>query len=292
MFRQTSFDQRVVRYEEVHAIHPDDFRAFVDMTGVMDTHSKVLDCGCGYGAITRELLRATEHSRTQGNTRLTIDLIDESAIQLSRARMELQQWLSSRNATLSFIEGVFPDDLENGRTYDVIACKMVLHEVDRGQQPSFVDGLYQSLTPQGRLLLWDICLSADVADFFRAIVRRKDQLLGFDSMVQRRSFLTEEDLMNLFRRSSFERVQLARDILYRFDTSRRFLTEFRADREKFELWTDFVRERAANLPTSVRAYLHYSDCSAGISFDIRKVIAVAQRVEMASRKSKLAGATN
>ena len=289
MVGSTSFDHRLVRYEEVHAIQPDDFRAFVTAADIR-SQTRILDCGCGYGAVTREFLLATEGRRIRGETELFIDLIDESTVQLNRARNELRAWQTAHGVKLTFIEGLFPDDLPHLNVYNIIACKMVLHEVNRDSQLRFLQGAHNFLANDGRLLLWEICLSPEIADFFRNVVRLKDQLSGYQTMVQRRNFLTERELYTLFSKSAFGRVELARDFFYRFDTRKRFMPEFGGNEDKFAEWHAFIRSAATELPESTLANIHYIDDGTTIGFDIRKVIAVATRTGALKPESELASA--
>ena len=273
----TSFDRRIVRYEEIHSINSDDFRAFVDAAAVKGP-CHILDCGCGYGAFTREVLRATESSRSTGETDLSIDLIDESPVQLARAEDELRPWQSAPAVELHFIGGVFPDDLgQSSEQYDVVACKMVLHEIRKDQQLRFVENAFDCLKPGGRFVAWDVCLSPDIATFYRDVIKSKDAIAGYDSMAERRYFLTEEELRTLFRSSSFGGVEFVRDILYRFDTRKRLIPEFGGDEFLFAQWEDFIRKAAAALSPAVLARLQYLDSGNSISFNVRKVIVVGRR---------------
>jgi len=276
MIQPTSFDERDVRYEYIHSISPDDFLSFVKVAQI-EGNCRVLDCGCGYGAVSREILGATEQARSIGSTELTIDLIDESAFQLGRAEKELSSWMSGPGIKLIFIHGSFPDDLPMPRTdlYDVIACKMVLHEVCRDQQLAFVDEAFKCLKPGGRLVLWDLCLSPEMAEFHRSVIKMKDVLAGYTTMVSRRHMLTGFEIEHLFKISAFRKIRLVKDILYRFDTRKRLETEFRGNKECFEEWHAFIRESVRNLDPSLLQKVHYKDDGDRISFDVRKVIGLA-----------------
>jgi SAM-dependent methyltransferase len=277
--KRTSFDLRVVRYEEIHSIRSDDFRAFVN-AAMVSGKCRILDCGCGYGAVTREILLATEQGRLAGELQVSVDLIDESTVQLDRAKTELQRWLHDPATNLRFITGIFPDDLDVfSEPYDVIACKMVLHEVRQNQQPMFLRQLHECLKPGGRLILWDVCLSSDIASFYRSVVRSKDALAGYATMVERRNFLTEDEIKGLFEASPFGYAEFVRNILYRFDTMKRFIPEFKGDSVRFAQWQDFIRKSASAIDPSILAAIHYCDEGDSIAFDIRKVIVRGIRSE-------------
>jgi SAM-dependent methyltransferase len=273
----TSFDQRIVRYEEIHAIQPNDFRAFVDAARIHG-RSRILDCGCGYGAVTREVLLATELERQNGATDVVVDLIDESNVQIDRAKRELTPWLNATGATLVFINGTFPQDLDPILTrYDAIFCKMVLHEITKDQQLAFLMNIYERLKTGGRLVLWDLCLSSDIAEFYRAVVRAKDALAGYQTMAERRNFLTETELLELFAGSPFGHIEFVRNIAYRFDTQKRLIPEFLGNEVRFARWHDFIRRSVETLSPADLAKIQYQDAGSSISFNVRKVIAVASR---------------
>lgn len=277
MARKTSFDHRIVRYEDIHSIAPNDFGALVGAASINDS-CRILDCGCGYGAVTREVLRATENLRSARNVELRIDLVDESMVQLERAKRELQPWNETAGLKLKFINGVFPDDLRfDTSMYDVVFCKMVLHEINREGQLPFVTSIYDCLKEKGRFVFWDVCLSPDIADFYRAVVRMKDLLAGYETMAARRNFLTEEEIRDLFAASPFEHVELIKDIKYQFDTLNRLAAEFEGDKVRLAQWNEFIRASAKALGSSELEKIHYRDDGGTISFQIRKIIAKATR---------------
>jgi len=251
LIQPTSFDQRIVSYEEIHAIDPGDFLAFVTAAEIKGPCS-VLDCGCGYGAVTREILLSTKLSRQLGGTQLAVDLIDESEVQLERAKRELQVWQHAPGVTLRFRIGAFPEDLSvPPRNYDVVACKMVLHEICRDRQLPFLQETYRVLRSGGRLVFWDVCLSDDMAPLYRAIVRKKDELAQYDTLVERRHFLTAGELRTLFNDSPFRGFHVTKNIVYRFNTRARLMPEFDGDETRLDQWHSFIRRavtKANSLP--------------------------------------------
>lgn len=271
----TAFDHRIVRYEQIHSIKAEDFHDLVKLANI-GFKCRLLDCGCGYGAVVREVLRESKSLLCSPELDLEIDLIDESSVQLERAKEELQSWLQMPGVRLRFIRGVFPSALEPCmNVYDVVTCKMVLHEISKSGQPMFIDSMYECLKKRGRCVLWDVCLSPDIADFYRSVIRAKDDLAGFDTMVLRRNFLTEEDIRNLFRHSAFGRVQFVKDIAYRFHTHNRLFPEFRGNVDRFKQWNETIRRLRTALTASSVLALGYRDDGEDISFDVRKVIFLA-----------------
>jgi SAM-dependent methyltransferase len=274
---ETSFDCSIVRYEEIHSIAPDDFK-FLAESATIESGNRILDCGCGYGAVTREVLRSSVGQDSLGVRHLSIDLIDESHVQLERAKSELQEWSGIAGIKLEFLCGSFPEDIPPSvPRYDLIFCKMVLHEIPVDKQLSFVTSIYGHLAESGDFVFWDVCLSEEIAEFYRAAVRQKDLLAGYTTMAERRNFLTEKGMGDLFLSSPFRQVQILKNIKYRFDTLKRLIPEFANDLARFEEWQRFIRQAAKSLSPQIMNGLNYEDTGDTIRFDVRKVIARATR---------------
>src|SRR5262249_25125461 len=155
--------------------------------------------------------------------------------------------------------------------YDAIICKMVLHEVRKHEQPAFIESAHRHLKPGGRLVLWDVCLSENIADFYRSVIRAKDELAGFDTMVMRRNFLTEQEIRSLFRSSAFGCLQFVKEISYDFHTRKRLIPEFGGDVNRFEEWNKTIRHLSMSLRPEDLIVLNYHNDGENISFHVRKV---------------------
>src|ERR1041385_3376975 len=121
--RPTSYDQRIVRFEEIHEVKADDLQDFVRLGEPREGYS-VLDIGCGYGAVTSALIEFVATTAT-GISRMSIDLVDESSVQLERARVEVEATVrncgSRATITTNYYKGTFPDDFADwNERYDVI----------------------------------------------------------------------------------------------------------------------------------------------------------------------------
>lgn len=272
MAENTSYEHRIVRYEEIHDVAVADFAAFVSAAQLRPA-SRVLDCGCGYGACTRELLL---HHRA--DEVVCVDLVDESAVQLSRAREELKPFEHVQGVTLAYECAEFPDRFAPTDRYDVAFAKMVLHEVAREKQPAFVGSLIRALVPGGRLLFWDVCTQTNqIRDFTQAVIRSKDALAGFVSLADRRNLSTEQDISDLLEQSGVVMTRRLKTIGYTLDTRRRLVPEFGGDESLLQAWHDAIRRAASSLPASVLDELHYVDAGNTITFTIRKGLYRAER---------------
>lgn len=276
----TSFDQRVVRYEDIHNVQPDHFSALVDAVAVQDCY-RILDCGCGYGAVSREILNQTEDQRRRNGQMIAIDLVDESEKQLSRAQEELEGWSKDPLVKLDFHLGSFPNAFKWSRRYDVVAAKMVLHEIARNKQPDFVDGLYECLKDNGRLILWDLFLAPETADFFRETIRAKDRLANFETLVDRRYFLSDTELVALLNRSRFSFCKQIKHIHHDVETRKRLMPEFQGREDLLEQWHESIRAMTNAATSSLLRMLHYEDDRehGTIRFKVNKAIFSCRRTE-------------
>lgn len=275
----TSFDNRIVRYEHIHCIQREHFDALIDAAAIEDG-DRILDCGCGYGAVTRELLRATAERRKREEWHNVVDLVDESKRQIGRAVDELKEWIGTPTVTLRFLEGTFPTAFQWENRYDVAGVKMVLHEMppdgvprsgsdSRVTQGQFLKGLVRCLKPGGVLALWELSLSNTTRDFFSSVLRKKDLMAGFTTLLERRNFLSNEAIAALFATSGLVAVHQVNSFDYRFSTKRRLLPELHGNTEALEEWHAHIREEAKALKPDVLKELDYRDDGDDIAFSVK-----------------------
>lgn len=267
----TSFDRRNVRYEDIHAIRDDDFDAMVRMTRLEDG-LRILDCGCGYGACTREILK-----RLGAEQSIEVDLLDRSAPQIARSESELASWEHHPRVTLRRIHGDFPRDLAQGVRYDRIVAKMMLHENPADIQTTIVRSMRDHLRPGGVLILWDLSLSQTTAEFFRQVIRWKDELVGNDTFVRDRYLPSAEELHGRIEAGGLEIVGRPHPIEYQIDTAIRLRTEFVGRRPHYDEWLHRTRRLAATLPEATRQELQVRDNGDAVRFRVSKVIIAARR---------------
>jgi SAM-dependent methyltransferase len=279
IMRQTSFSKRKVRYEEIHAIQQEDFDVMVRAAAIRDGY-RILDCGCGYGAVTRELLQATDEKRESHKWHNVIDLIDECQEQLVQAKIELRDWLDNSNVTLNFLHKTFPLDFSCADRYDVAFVKMVLHEMpinatsesnnNHVTQQQFMEGLWRCLKPGGVLVLWDLSLTPTTRDFFSSIIRKKDLIAGFTTLVQNRNFLSNQAITSLFAKSGLVVVRQIKSVDYKFSSKKRLYPELNGNMHALEEWNAHIRTEARKLSKEVLYdELAYEDSGDDITFTVK-----------------------
>jgi|GEM_PF-2603109 len=242
----TSFDIRdTVDYTLIHDVQDRHWEWFIESAAPEDG-DLILDCGCGYGDCIRKLLTLCNQSC------FIVDLLDESYVQLDRAKKELASIIAalgdspSSRSVLNYINTPAEKySRQSRRKYDKIFLKMVLHEISKNDQKAFLDALFGMLKPGGVLIVWDLALNPNVAPVFRNVVKEKDRLLGFETLVQRRYFLTEGEFLDLAKASSFGVAETAALFDCDFYSKRRIECEFKNDLEKYRTWLHFIKENTS-----------------------------------------------
>lgn len=263
-----SFDVRIVRYEYIHSIKA---RSFDELVKLVNPNSgeTILDAGCGYGSVTREILKRNRDKK------LNCILADSSATQLARARAELASIGFEHGSDIRFFKDNLVDTkLENG-TFDTVVAKMLIHEIPVGKQQDAIDNAHAILKSGGRLIIWDMTLDKDTQRFIQDIFRMKDKLAGFHSLEINRYFLRFDEIEALLAEAGFKDVRRAYTIASSVVTKKRLKQEFGGSKIKLNQWHDFIRARADEVDSSVLKCLKFKDDGDRISFTPPKAIITA-----------------
>lgn len=196
-----AYEQRVVSYEKIHSIDERDFEALVDLVNPENGQS-ILDACCGYGAVSKRLEGAI--AKKGLDTHLV--LLDSSELQISRAKENLKE------QNLDFV-------LSDARTtpfednhFDTIVNKMGLHEVDREGQKQMLEEFYRIVKPGGKIVIWELALDEHTQLPFSEIIKKKDELSGFDSLIRNRYFPRKEETLVLLQEVGFENAAVEHDV--------------------------------------------------------------------------------
>jgi ubiquinone/menaquinone biosynthesis C-methylase UbiE len=197
-----SYEKRIVQYEKIHSIDERDFDILVSAVNPQNGQT-ILDVCCGYGAVSKRI--NTKIEALGLNTKLI--LLDNSPLQISRAK---ENFKDTKN--IEIIEGDatktgFPDEY-----FDTIVNKMGLHEVPQNIQELMMQELYRILKTDGKIVIWELALSPETQPIFSKIIRKKDELANFDSLVRNRYFPKKEDTLQLLENTGFKNVQVVNDV--------------------------------------------------------------------------------
>ena len=264
--KDNGYDIRIVRYEDIHNITEDQFyklsRAVSPKNGDL-----ILDAGCGYGAVSREIIRQTPISGG-----LKFHLLDKSSVQIARARKE--KFPSSAHS-MEFIQGDILEHTLDNKKYDKIVSKMMLHEIPSNFQLDALKRLFNLLKPGGKLIIWENKLDDASEVFFKAVIGKKDELAGFHTLKKNRNFLTKKQLFNLLEKAGFSNIKEEYELDYRLATGKRLDPEFKGDPIKLQKWNKFIRYALKSYKPEFLKKLRLYQSTENLIFSTKKAIYTA-----------------
>jgi ubiquinone/menaquinone biosynthesis C-methylase UbiE len=238
--------KRNVRYEEIHNVNPFDMQKLVESLEIQNAN-RIADLMCGYGAVTREILNYCKETGISVNPVL-IDLFSE---QLNKSYEELKG-----NNITRIIADVREKCLEHN-SIDRAVIKMGVHEVPKKDQQIIIDNVYNSLKLGGIFSMWDVMPSTEEQQIlFQDIIRKKDELAGFDSLTKNRYFFRLDEAISYLTKAGFKDVEHIHKIEYKFSSEKRLQPEFNGKEEKLVQWNDYIRNR---VPEHLKEKLRYED---------------------------------
>src|ERR1051326_1545538 len=107
------FDNRIVSYEYIHNIKPKDAKALIDAINPQPGQT-ILDGMCGYGAAGKAILKREKN--------ITMYFIDESSVQIKRAKKNLPRLPKDRFTTASLLKSGFKTNM-----FNTVVVKMGIH---------------------------------------------------------------------------------------------------------------------------------------------------------------------
>lgn len=210
-YSKKGFDDRIVRYEQIHKIKDEYYQALLS---AIDPHEgEVILEGCsGYADVSKHIIEATKDFQNKPE----IYLVDESAVQMARARSELK---------LPEDHMILGDIRQTGmpiEKFDKAVIKMGVHELPKQEQPKVFSEIYRLLKPEGKFIIWELSLNKETQQAFQDILRKKDELAGFEIMIKNRYFQRHDELQKLFEDAGFKDIKDEYKIRYTFDPKGRF----------------------------------------------------------------------
>lgn len=200
---KAGFDVRIVDFKLVHNQKQEDFDAFVNIIDPKDGQV-ILDGMDGYGAAAKEILATA----AKKGFKPEIYTLDESAVQVERARKNVPDIDEKHIIKADMRETPFSDEF-----FDTVVIKMGIHEVPREEQQKIVDEVYRILKQEGKFVTWELSFSSpDTQKVFQDIIRKKDELAGFDKLVENRYFPRRDELIAMFEKAGFKDVAVAHKI--------------------------------------------------------------------------------
>ena len=264
------FDNRIVSYETIHKIKDEDFDALIRAIAVHPGEI-ILDGCCGYGEVSKRILNHSDFE-------LEIYLLDESLVQINRAKKNLPQIPGSNFIVADIARTPFTENF-----FDKVVIKMGIHEVPKEKQKEIFKEVYRVLKPGGSFVTWELALDESNQELFQKIIREKDQLAGFDALVKNRYFPRLGEVHALYENCGFKDIEDFHEITYSPSTFERIEEMVSRERingldqeslrllglERTQKLTEYVRKI---FPDELKVKLNFMDKGEDITFEIKKMI--------------------
>jgi ubiquinone/menaquinone biosynthesis C-methylase UbiE len=263
---ENAYDKRVVTYESVTGFSGVMFEKMLETIAPQDGQH-ILDAGAGYAAVTQAVIKAFP------TVKLDYHLLEKSIVQLERGRESVQELLGAEKFakhTSFYHSGVEETPIESD-LLDTSIAKMVIHEVRKENQAKTIAEMKRILKPGGRFIVWQTKLNDDNCHFFRAMMRRKDELSGFDSFVRDRYFLAESEFFALMNGAGFHDVKLVHDFPYAFSTRAR-MPDLGHDEAKLVQLNEFILAEYERSSASLKEMLNLQVQGDDVSVSFRQAI--------------------
>ena len=91
--------------------------------------------------------------------------------------------------------------------------------------------------------MWDsLTYSQEEQELFQNIVRKKDQLAGFESFVKNRYFFQLDEGITYFEEAGFGEVECIHQMDFWYSLDDLLISDFKGDKRKLEEWNQYLRE--------------------------------------------------
>lgn len=279
--KKKGFDDRIVRYDKIHRIKDEYYKALID--AIDPQENDVIFEGCaGYADVSKHILAATSHMSEKPE----IYIQDESVVQLNIAKQEVS--LPDDHILLGDIRTT---GMPDGK-FNKVVIKMGVHELPKNEQPKVFREMYRILKDGGKFVIWELSLDEETQEVFQEIVKKKNELAGFDQIVNNRYLQRHDELVSLFEGVGFREIKDEYKIRYTFSAKGRFEELISKDRkqllekqgkltnqderelaskasDRMEQLLNYMRKR---VPVELREKVQYKDSGDDVEVTVNKVI--------------------
>jgi len=246
---QNSYDRRIVNYESIHGLKEHYFDLMADAIKPL-RGERILDVGAGYGAATRELIHRNKETDIQ------YVLLEKSNVQLDRAKKVLSNITGPAffGNNIAFVNGAIQNHPFESGSFNKVIAKSFIHEIPKNEKVSSFRSIKDMLKADGRFIIWNYILDDINCDYVRDMIRKKDELAGYDALVNDRHFPTEKELLNDLNDAGFSDVQEIHSFDYTHNSLSR-LGEFNNDQSILNTYNKYLLEKAGELDNKTKENL-------------------------------------
>ena len=269
--KNNSYDTRIVNYENMQGLTNADFDMMV-MALDPQNGDTILDVGAGYGAATREIMKRNKDKE------INYVILEKSEIQVERAKREISKICSSDyiNKYVRFINSSLQEYHFLHSSFHKIIAKAFIHEIPEHEKEYCFRSIYEMLKTEGKFVVWNIVLDEKNKDFYRKVIRQKDKIGGFTSLVNDRHFLTEKELKDALLAVGFNSVTEYYSFMYKNQSSTR-LSEFKNDKNKLIEYNEFIKKTAYSMTSLDQEYIKLKVEGINVSFSMKQGIYIATK---------------
>jgi ubiquinone/menaquinone biosynthesis C-methylase UbiE len=265
------YEKRDVDFSLIHNESDEVYYKLIDLMSICEGQT-FLDIGGGYGSFLYKLLNRIPE------TNMEYHLWDSSKTFIAKANRDYDNYLEkSPNIKVSFVHNNGLKISENHSKFDVILCKMFIHEIPKSEKEKVFDNIYSLLKPGGRVYFWKPDLTEKNFDFYTKVIAKKDQLANFENLANERAFLLNTELEAHLAHSGFQEISKLFDFDYILHTDRRLVSEFRNETQKLIEWNNFIKEEHEALNQKDITAIKEDKSINRITIDFKRIIYSALR---------------
>jgi ubiquinone/menaquinone biosynthesis C-methylase UbiE len=262
-----AYEIRNADYAVVHNESEVDFDQFIEALAIKNGE-KVIDVGGGYGSIFMRLIQRQRHINFE------YDLLDGGLFQLKKAEEKISVLLE-RYDNQSEVRYLHQDATQlslQANYYDMVICKMFFHEIPQPYKQKLIEDLFTIVKPGGRVVVWNPDLEANDYQFYTSVIKKKDELAGYESLVQNRHFLLNQDFCSLMKKAGFTHIQKVLTFDYHLHTINRLNEEFMGDKLKLQEWNNYIMKIAKELDGNTRQNLKIKSLDDNIYINFKRSV--------------------
>jgi len=243
----STYETRNTEYKKIHAVSEESYTKVIESLKLF-SDAKFADVMAGHGEMSDAVIKycADKGFYVQGI------ILDAYEAQLPK------------NHPFKKIVGDIREPILESNSLDRLVIKLGLHEIPNVDQEKAISQIYNSLKPGGIGVFWELGLS-DVheQEIFQQIVRKKDELAGFDDLVKNRYFCMESELRAYFQKCRFSKIELMYLEKFHINTSKWLENDLAKDSNKLYQLNEYI----ISLPEFLRKQYNFKKENNNISMD-------------------------